>query len=137
MRPWTHAEEEALRVLSPLGRKACAAALDRSELSVKWKADQISVSLRRRGFQPNADQGSEATMRLVREAALADLCPACAKRPIGVKRTGLCGPCHLEALKMVHVEEIAKADAQLELWAARSKLLRRRRKLASLEERDS
>ncbi|MFA4965814.1 MAG: hypothetical protein WC709_09310 [Thermoleophilia bacterium] len=136
MRPWTHAEEEALRILAPrLGGKACAATLDRSLKSVERKAAQLGVSLRRKscGGIPGETCGP-AVLKRVRELSQAQLCPACAKRPVGVKTTGLCGHCHFEHLTLAHEEEIAKADAQLALWAARSKLLRRRRKLAEVHE---
>ena len=73
-------------------------------------------------------------MRKIAEVSQANLCPACAKRPIGVKRSGLCGVCHLEALKTIHEEEIAKADMQRDLWASRSKLRRRRCSLAEMQD---
>jgi hypothetical protein len=49
---------------------------------------------------------------------------------VTVLRTGLCGRCHLEALAAAHEEKIARAEAQRVLWAARSKLQRRRRALS-------
>lgn len=73
-------------------------------------------------------------MRKVVEASQASLCPACVKRPIAVARTGLCAACHLEGLRVVHESEIAAADAQRELWAARSKLMRRRRTFAQAQD---
>jgi hypothetical protein len=131
VRPWTHAEEEALRVLAPLGSRHLAKSFDRSVVSIQHKASQLRIRLGRKsnGSQLVVTDCTPATLRKVAELSQADLCPSCAKRPIGVKSTGLCGPCHLEALKAVHEEEIAKADAQRALWAARSKL-RRRRSLA-------
>ena len=132
--PWTHAEEEALRQLAHLGARELALAFDRPMDSIKMKARRIGVSLRRRKNAPDLTLSCDATLRRVREATRAALCPACARRPMSVKNTGLCWACHLEALKAVHEEEIARADAQLELWAARSMLLRRRKKLASLRQ---
>jgi hypothetical protein len=128
--PWTHAEEEALRILAPLGARACAEAFDRSHESIKQKAKALGVSLKRKTFHPDLTLTyGPAVLRRIRDAATAPLCPACAKLPATVRKTGLCAPCHLEALKTVHEEEIAKVDAQRELWAARSKLRRRRRSL--------
>ena len=72
-------------------------------------------------------------LRRIRELTEAELCPACGKRLIGVKRTGLCGRCHFEGLVTVHEEEIARLEGQRELWAARSKLRRRRRELEKLD----
>ena len=76
---------------------------------------------------------SEAGLRRARELMAAPLCPACGKRPAGVRRTGFCWRCHLEALRAVHEEEIARLEGQRELWAARSKLQRRRRELEKAE----
>ena len=50
-----------------------------------------------------------------------------------MKRTGLCGRCHFQGLVAVHEEEIARLEGQRELWAARSKLQRRRRELGKLD----
>jgi len=66
-------------------------------------------------------------MKRVRELAEAELCPCCGKRPISVSATGLCWRCHYNALCAVHEEEAAKLQGQRELWAARSRLQRRRR----------
>jgi hypothetical protein len=132
-RTWTHAEEEALRILGPqIGGPACAAAFDRSVEAVRVRAKRLGVSLRRReSLDPILTRPrSEAVLRRIREIQESELCPSCGKRYVGVARTGLCGPCHLEALTIVHEEEIAKADAELARVAAKSKLYRRRRMLA-------
>ena len=133
MRPWSHAEEEALRILSPLGGRACALAFDRSNGSIRHKAAQIHVSLVRRSYGTRLGPCGPAVLAKVVEFSAASLCPACAKRPIGVLRTGLCGPCHLDGLRTVHEVEIATADAQRSLWASRSMLMRRRRTFAEAE----
>lgn len=127
MRAWSHAEEEALRILSPLGGPACAAAFDRSHGSVRHRASALHVSLRRRAFGTRLGQCGPAVLRKVVEASRASLCPACVKRPIAVRNTGLCAACHLENLRVVHESEIAAADAQRGLFASRSKLYRRRK----------
>lgn len=75
-------------------------------------------------------QPDSARLRQVRELALAPLCPGCGKRPVTVKRTGLCHICHAEGLKMLHEAEASRLEAQRELWAARSRLQRRRREAA-------
>ena len=135
MKPWTSAELEALRHLAPrLGGQGCAAALERSRKSVERQAARLGVSLRRRSCGGRVGEScSPAVLRRVRELAAAELCPACGRLPIGVKATGLCWRCHYEALCAVHEEEAAKLEGQRELWAARSRLQRRRRALASLE----
>jgi hypothetical protein len=66
-------------------------------------------------------------MRKLAELARVSLCPACGKRPIGVKESGMCGPCHMDTLRAMHDEEIARIDSQRALWASRAKLSRRRR----------
>lgn len=128
MRPWSHAEEEALRILAPLGGKACALSFDRSLKSIHRKAAKIGVSMRPRSLGDKWGTTSPATLRRVKELSQASLCPACALRFVGVAKTGLCGMCHLKRLAAVHLEQVEQADAQRELWAARSKLQRRRRK---------
>ncbi len=100
--PWTHAEEEALRILGPqIGGPACAEALGRSVEAVRMRAKRLGVSLRRRRtYDPILTRSrSEAVLRRIRELTEAELCPACGKRLIGVKRTGLCGRCHFEGLR--------------------------------------
>lgn len=132
MKPWTTAEEEALRHLSHLGAHALAEAFARPECSIENKARRLGISLKRRdssGFSESAL--SAAGLRRARELMEAPLCPACAKRPAGVRRTGFCWRCHLEALRAVHEEEIARLEGQRALWAARSRLQRRRREKAT------
>lgn len=132
MRPWTTAEEEALRHLAHLGTRALAEAFDRPARSIENKARRLGVSVRRRSSECYSSGAcSEAGLRRARELMDAPLCPACAMRPIGVRRTGLCWRCHLEALRLVHEEQIARIDGQRALWASRSKLRRRRSSLAS------
>lgn len=127
MRSWTHAEEEALRYLAArLSGPELAAAFCRTHQAIRHKAAQLGVSLGRKTSGTDLAQHSEATLRRVLEIIAADLCPCCGKRAIGVKRTGLCGPCHYEKLREVHEEEVAMMDAQRGLWAARSRLYRRR-----------
>jgi len=127
VRSWTHAEEEALRYLaSRLSGPELAIAFGRSHVAIRVKACRLGIELGGRSCETNLKQQTPAVLRRVVEIVNAELCPSCGKRAIGVKSTGLCGPCHFERLREVHEEEIAKADAQRELWAARSKLYRRR-----------
>ena len=135
MRPWTTSEEDALRHLAHLGARALAEAFDRPMRSIENKAQRLDVSLRRRSSEYISSTAcSEAGLRRARELMAAPLCPGCAKRPIGVRKTGLCWSCHLEALRLVHEENIARIDGQRALWAARSKLRRRRSGFASMLE---
>ena len=135
MKRWTTHEIEALRYLAPrLGGKACASAFERSLKSVERKAAQLGVSLRRRSCGGTTGEAcSPAVLKRVRELSLAELCPACGTRPISVRRTGLCARCHFEGLRMAHEDGIAKLEGQRELWAARSKLQRRRRELGKVD----
>lgn len=135
VRSWTSSEEEALRHLAHLGARALAEAFDRPERSIESKARRLGVSLRRRGSSGLPESAlSAAGLRRARELMAAPLCPACGRRPAGVRRTGFCWPCHLEALRVVHEEEIARLEGQRALWAARSKLQRRRRELGAGEQ---
>lgn len=127
MRSWTHAEEEALRYLAPrLSGPELAAAFDRTHAAIKIKASRLGIQIGKTEDTHTIPAHSPAVLKRVVEIISAGLCPACAKRAIGVKSTGLCGPCHYEKLREVHEEEVAKAEAQRRLWAARSKLHRRR-----------
>jgi hypothetical protein len=135
MRPWTTSEEDALRHLAHLGARALAEAFERPMRSIENKAQRLDVSLKRRSSEYILSTAcSEAGLRRARELMAAPLCPGCAKRPIGVRRTGLCWSCHLEALRLVHEENIARIDGQRALWASRSKLRRRRAAVASIVE---
>ncbi len=137
MRPWTTSEEEALRHLAHLGARALAEAFDRPMRSIENKARRLGVSLE-----------APRLLRILRRAPAArQACAAPAsswrrrsarparKRPAGVRRTGFCWRCHLEALRAVHEEEIARLEGQRALWAARSKLQRRRRSAETGEDR--
>ncbi len=135
MRPWTTSEEDALRHLAHLGARALAEAFDRPMRSIENKAQRLGVSLRRRSSEYIPSTAcSEAGLRRARELMAAPLCPACAMRPAGVRKTGLCWSCHLKALRLVHEEQIARIDGQRALWASRSKLRRRRAAVASTPE---
>lgn len=135
MRYWTTAELAALRHLAPLlGCRGLAEALGRSERSVERQAARQGISLRRKKSGGAAgDDLSPAALKRIRELAVATLCPACGKRPVGVKATGLCWKCHYDALCAVHEEAAAKLEGQRALWAARQKLQRRRAAAAADE----
>ena len=129
MRHWTHAEEEALRYLaSRLSGPELAVAFGRSHDAIRCKAWALQISLTGKSSHTNLTQQTPAVLRRVVEIINGQLCPACAKRAIGVKSTGLCGPCHYDHLRLAHEEEIAEREAQRRLWAARSKLHRLRGK---------
>jgi hypothetical protein len=129
MRSWTHAEEEALRYLaSRLSGPELAVAFGRSHQAIRNKAWRLGVELTGQSNGTDLGQQTPAVLRRVVEIINGQLCPACAKRAIGVKSTGLCGPCHYDHLRQAHEEEIAEREAQRRLWAARSKLHRLRGK---------
>ena len=134
MRPWTCTEAAALKVLSPLGGKACALTFDRSLKSVERKAARLGVSLRRRSCGGRTGETNPATLRRVRELQSASLCPDCGYHYAAVRASGLCAACHMKRLRQVHEEAAAAIEAQLELWKARSRLQRRRRSLAKLQD---
>lgn len=129
MRSWTHAEEEALRYLaSRLSGPELAVAFGRSHQAIRNKAWRLGVELTGQSNGTDLGQQTPAVLRRVVEIINGQLCPACAKRAIGVKSTGLCGPCHYDHLRLAHEEAIAEREAQRRLWAARSKLHRLRGK---------
>ena len=129
MRSWTHAEEEALRYLaSRLSGPELAIAFGRSHLAIRTKACRLGVELGGKSCATHLQHQTPAVLKRVVEIINGQLCPACAKRAIGVKSTGLCGPCHYDHLRQAHEEAIAEREAQRRLWAARSKLHRLRGK---------
>ena len=129
MKFWTHAEEEALRYLaSRLSGPELAVAFGRSHQAIRNKAWRLGVELTGQSNGTDLGQQTPAVLRRVVEIINGQLCPACAKRAIGVKSTGLCGPCHYDHLRQAHEEAIAEREAQRRLWAARSKLHRLRGK---------
>jgi hypothetical protein len=135
MRSWTHAEEEALRYLaSRLSGPELAVAFGRTHAAIKIKASKLGIRIGANEDTHRIPPTSPAVLKRVVEIIHAELCPACGKRAIGVKSTGLCGPCHYEKLREVHEEEIARVEAQRDLWAARSKLRRRREAAATAGE---
>jgi len=133
MRSWTTVEQDALRTLAPLGGPACALTFARSLKSIEHKAARLGVSLKRRSCGGNPGVTSPAVLKRVRELSDAMLCPECALRFAAVNSSGLCPKCHMDRLRQVHEEHTAEVEAQLALWASRSKLLRRRRALAKLQ----
>lgn len=117
MRYWTHAEEEALRYLaSRLSGPELAVAFGRSHQAIRNKAWRLGVELTGQSNGTDLGQQTPAVLRRVVEIINGQLCPACAKRAIGVKSTGLCGPCHYDHLRQAHEEAIAEsglhADAE-------------------------
>ncbi len=129
MRSWTHAEEEALRYLaSRLSGPELAVAFGRTHRAIRHKAWRLGIELSGGGSGADLEQQTPAVLRRVVEIVNAELCPSCGKRTIGVKSTGLCGPCHYDHLRQAHEEAIAEREAQRRLWAARSKLHRLRGK---------
>jgi hypothetical protein len=134
VRSWTHAEEEALRYLaSRLNGPELAVAFGRTHQAIRHKAWRLGIELTGDDCGTDLEQQSPAVLRRIVEIINAELCPCCCKRAIGVRSTGLCGPCHYERLREVHEEEIAKADAQRDLMASRAKLYRRRVAAAACE----
>lgn len=134
MRPWTTAEEQALRELCGFGLEACSLWLDRPTKSVEHKAYRLGLSLKVSRHDPAVICGGSLGVSLiarVKASVDASLCPSCGKRPVGVKSTGLCGVCHRRHLKSAHDEELAEIQAQRDLWAARKQLQRAREQIGA------
>jgi len=129
VKPWTTLEIEALRYLGPRlgGRESCDA-LQRSYESVRCQAWRLGIRLRKT-CDAKMTQLNGSLLHEVSRLAHAPLCPACGKRYVTVPSTGMCGPCHVERRVALHQQHIDEQEAQRELWAARSKLQRRRRAL--------
>ena len=83
------------------------------------------------------DETLDGTLDLAAlERALAEItrghtrmvCPNCGTRYVERNTSGWCAPCHFRMLARLHLDEIAKHEAQRELWAARQESSRSRRK---------
>jgi hypothetical protein len=148
---WNTAEVDELRRLAEagLGTAAIAAALERTEGSVRQQASRHRISLRRAGERRGSIMGELPHRRLepeLREAvflgvtdprsaesrahARGDLCPGCSSRPIST-RSGFCDVCYLSRLIQGHRDELAVAGARLELDAARAMKYRQRKQRRS------
>lgn len=116
---WTTGEEQTLRVIAHLGPGLCAETLGKSRWSVKAKAHRLGISLRVTDSRISDTELTPELLDRIRSSALAPVCPACGMRPIGTI-TGLCGPCHLQRLTAIRLEELdAEIQAKRELWKAR------------------
>ena len=143
--PWTTGEVKTLRASAHLGARELAAHLGRTVGSVQGAARRFRISLRRRDERRGIVLGQPRNVSLRREMrqdllvhgdliakrlqidADAQLCPACAARPIRVRLTGLCRPCHLLRLAELQREARAEHKAQRRLWAERQRRHRDRR----------
>lgn len=146
---WTTRDIALLRANAHLGAEELAELLGATPRAVRNLAHRQRISLRRRGEtrgillgQPRdlsltelvgarlASDRKTAALVLERGeiAGAAELCPECSARPIRVRKTGLCLPCHKRRLADAHREVLAEVEAGRELWQARQALKRAREK---------
>lgn len=146
---WTTRDIAFLRANAGLGVDELARLTGRSRQAVKAAAHRSGISLRRPGERRGLLLGQPRGLRLGellpaadRETAAlvlarqridegAELCPSCCVRPVRVKSTGLCIPCHKRRLAEVHRELLAEREATRELWQARQALKRGRDKASA------
>lgn len=148
---WTTRDIALLRANAPLGAVELARLLETTPRAVRNLAHRQRISLRRRGERRGILLGQPRELRLselVGERLAADrktaalvlerseltaadqLCPECCARPVRVRKTGLCLPCHKRRLADAHRELLAETEAGRELWQARQALKRAREKTA-------
>lgn len=144
---WTTGDIAFLRANAHLGAAELARLMERSPRAVQNAAHRQRISLRRRGERRGTLLGQDRGLRLAdvlpteaaadRELAAlvlarqriderAALCPSCCVRPVRVRSTGLCVPCHRRRLAEVHRELLAEREATRELWQSRQALKRGR-----------
>ena len=144
---WTTGDIAFLRANAGLGAAELSRLMERSVWSVRQAAYRNRISLRRRGERRGTLLGQDRGLRLAdvlppeatadrKLAALvlarqriderAELCPSCCVRPVRVRSTGLCVPCHRRRLAEVHRELLAEREATRELWQSRQALKRER-----------
>jgi len=148
---WTTRDIALLRANAHLGAEELARLLGTTPCAVRNLAHRQRISLRRRGERRGILLGQprdlslaelvggklaadRKTAALVLErselTAAGELCPECCARPVRVRKTGLCLPCHKRRLADAHRELLAEAEAGRELWQARQALKRAREKAA-------
>jgi len=136
-----------MRKHGDLGAVRLAAILGRSVYSVRMAAHRHRISIRtkgsRRGLVLGQPRGvsiarsvrtdlardrsvSEAVARRLTLSGDLELCPCCGVRPVAVRTTGWCRPCHLARLSQAHREELSEIEAQRELWRTRQAAKRAR-----------
>ena len=146
---WTTRDIALLRANAHLGAAELAGLLETTPRAVRNLASRHGISLRRRGERRGILLGQPRELRLAelvgedlaadrKAAALvlercrlteaAELCPECGRRPVRVRKAGLCLPCHRRRLADAHRELLAEAEAGRELWQARQALKRAREK---------
>lgn len=155
IQPWTSREIATLRACAARGARSLAEDLDRTVASVKAKAHEQGISLRRKGSRRGLVLGQPRGMRLS-EVAPADevrtlvasgridmavvaermrldavgelaLCPSCGKRPATNRRTGFCEVCYKRLLSKHLMDELAVWEAQRDQWVAQQLVSRARR----------
>ena len=147
MKTWTTADLAVLREHAHLGAEEVARLLDVSVSCVRSAAHRHRISLRRHGERRGSVLGQPRGVSLPRAvrddlasgrvdaqlladrmaaAAEAEICPCCGHRPVRVRSSGYCVPCHRETLIAHHVELLDEIDAQRALWVSRQNLKRAR-----------
>ena len=148
IRLWTTGELRTLRENAQLGAVAVGQLLGRSVNCVRLMAWRQRISLRSTGERRGLVLGQPRGVSLSREiredlvsgrvdpllvaermrvSSEAEICPACGVRPIEVRSTGWCTPCHMGRLTEAHLQELESIDAQRALWASRQALHRGRK----------
>jgi hypothetical protein len=127
-RPWTVAEEQALRELAALGTHQLSLIFARSRTGVKRKASRLGVSVKRTS-QINVTVLSPTAIRRVQTNDPASLCPMCGRRLVAIVKTGLCGVCHKAVLLEAHYQTLAELDTQREINRVKQRVRRTRKEL--------
>lgn len=107
MREWTTTEIGVLRAFASLGVEATAQLLERSEMSVKRKAQQLGISMKATGEDIDLQITPARVVAWIRQSPGASICPMCGKRLALMKTTGMCRVCHLDRLIEIREEQIA------------------------------
>jgi hypothetical protein len=126
--------------------------------AVYSKAHSIGVSIRRQGSRRGRRFALPASMRIGDVGPSADLvrtgridmaaiernvvafargelslCPHCSKRPVTVKKTGLCGVCHKTLLIEALNDALAEYEVKKQQWVAQQRVSRARRAVSDAE----
>lgn len=150
---WTSLDLRLLRTHGHLGAAEAARLIGCSVRAAQGAAHRYRISLRRRGSRRGTVLGQprgvslardlredlisgrvdpELVARRMRIDACAELCPACAQRPIRVRVSGLCTICHTRLLTEKHREVVAE-QAERRAYNAAKQAARRSRDGSCLE----
>lgn len=107
-RPWNTGEIRVLKEYAGLGCRSVAILLERSQTSVQAKAKEMRISMQVTGDDVEIQNLTEKILGRIREVPELNICPVCGLRLATMHKTGICRPCHLDALIALRESQLAE-----------------------------